>query len=171
MFNFFKGVISPKVTSTKEASTKKRTISAAGLALIKNEEKCVLTAYMPTKNDKPTIGYGHTAGVKMGDTITQAEAELFLLQDLEWAEAAINSLVKVPLTQNQFDALVSLVFNIGIGNFSESSLLRELNSGNYDVAASKFAQWNKQRSKTTGKLVELKGLTKRRAKEAALFNT
>ncbi len=167
MFGIFKRKATTP-TATPPAVTKRK-LSNAGANMIKAHEKCVLKAYMPTPNDKPTIGYGHTAGVKMGDTITQAEADLYFLQDIEWAEAAINSLVKVPLTQNQFDALVSLIFNIGPGNFIDSSLLAALNRSEYDVAADKFLQWNKQRNKRTGKLEVLRGLTKRRNEERTLF--
>lgn len=86
-----------------------------------------------------------------------------LRADLGTAEAAVNRLVTVPLTQNQFDALVSLVFNIGEGNFSKSTLLRRLNAGEREAAAGQFGRWNKSKG------VELAGLTKRRAAERELF--
>ena len=137
--------------------------------LIKEHEGLVLKAYLPTPNDKWTIGYGHTKGVKPGDVITEEQAELLLREDLDWVEDCINKYVKVPLTQNQFDALASLVFNIGEGNFLNSSVLRWLNSKGYKEAADCFVLWNKQRNKRTGKLEVLNGLTKRRQKEKELF--
>jgi lysozyme len=129
----------------------------------------VLKAYMPTKNDVPTIGWGHTKGVKMGDVITPAQAQILFNEDTAWAVAAVNKNVKVGLTQNQFDALVSFVFNVGTGNFKSSTLLRKLNIGKYEEASEQFLRWNKQKNKTTGKFEVLKGLTRRRADEMHLF--
>jgi lysozyme len=140
-------------------------ISPAGLDMIKQHEKLVLTAYMPTPNDVPTIGYGHTKGVKMGTTITEAEAYAFLREDVSWVEDAINTNVSVALNQNQFDAVASLVFNIGATAFRKSTMLRLLNLGDFSGAALQFARWNKQKGKV------LRGLTKRRAEEAKLFAT
>ena len=133
------------------------------LDIIKKSEGLRLEAYLPTPNDIPTIGYGHTKGVRMGQRISLAQAEQFLLEDVDWAEGAVNSLVKVRLSQNQFDALVSFVFNIGAGAFSKSTLLKYLNAGDYSSAANQLLRWNKQAGK------ELKGLTKRRQEERALF--
>lgn len=138
------------------------------IELIKESEGLRLKAYMPTKNDRPTIGYGHTKGVKMGMTITKAQAEQYLRDDLAWAENAVNRLVKVKLNQNQFDALVSFVFNLGEANFASSTLLRKLNTGDYEGAANQFPRWNKQRTKS-GSLEVLDGLTIRRDKERKLF--
>jgi len=115
-----------------------------------------------------TIGYGHTHGVKSGMTITPEEAEELLVEDLKTAEASVERLVKVDLTQNQFDALVSFVFNLGHGNFANSTLLRKLNRGDYEEAAEEFVRWNKAR--VDGELKPLAGLTRRRTAEAALFN-
>ena len=133
------------------------------LDIIKKSEGLRLEAYLPTPNDVPTIGYGHTKGVRMWQRISLAQAEQFLLEDVDWAEDAVNSLVKVKLSQNQFDALVSFVFNIGAGAFSKSTLLKYLNAGDYGGAANQLLRWNKQAGK------ELKGLTKRRQEERALF--
>lgn len=140
-------------------------VGAAGLALIKGYEKLRLVAYLPTADDVPTIGYGHTRGVKMGDTCTEPQALEFLRQDCADAEWAINTRVTVPLNQCQFDALVSLVFNIGGSNFAASTLLRKLNAGDYAGAADQFPRWNKQKGKV------LNGLTERRGRERALFLT
>lgn len=143
-------------------------IGPLGLALIKGYEKLRLTAYAATEEERAkgiwTIGWGHTAGVKEGDTCTAEEADQFLLSDLEKAEGGVYSLVRTPLNQNQYDALVSLVFNIGRGNFAASTILKRLNLGDYAGAAQEFKKWNKQAGKVLG------GLTKRRAEEEALFN-
>jgi lysozyme len=113
-----------------------------------------------------TIGYGHTgADVQPGLTITQEQASDLLLQDVAGAVAAVNRLVTVPLTQNQFDALVDFTFNVGQGNLASSTLLRELNAGNTAGAAAQFLVW------VYAKGVELPGLVTRRQAEAALFQT
>lgn len=137
---------------------------------IKEHEALRLTAYLPTKDDVWTIGYGHTKTARQGMVITEAQAEQLLRDDLEWVEAAIDKLVKVPLTQNQHDAVGSLIFNIGGGAFSKSTVLRRLNAGDYRGAADAFLMWNKQRDKQTGKMNVLRGLTKRRQQERDLFN-
>jgi len=130
---------------------------------IKEWEQLRLEAYMPTKNDVPTIGWGHTKDVKMGDVITEEQAQKFLDEDVAWAVRAVNREVTVGLTQNQFDALVSFTFNVGEGAFSKSTLLRKLNAGDYAGAAEQFPRWNKQAGKV------LRGLTRRRANEMHMF--
>lgn len=96
-----------------------------------------------------TIGYGSTkvrgVPVKEGDTITEAEAEEQFLADTAWAQTCVNQSVQVPLTQNQFDALVSLVYNIGAAAFMKSTLLKVLNLMCYDLAADAFMMWTKQK--------------------------
>ncbi|SFN88050.1 lysozyme [Xenorhabdus japonica] len=89
-----------------------------------------------------TIGYGHTRGVKPGQVITGQQADTFLYQDLVPIYGAIQRLVKVPLTQGQFDALCSFIFNLGIGNFTHSTLLKKLNVGDYQGAAGEFLKWD-----------------------------
>ncbi len=143
--------------------------SVKNIDLIKKHEGLRLQAYLPTKDDKWTIGYGHTKTAHAGMVITEERAEQLLRQDIAWVEDVIAKYVKVKITQNQYDALASLIFNIGEGNFAKSSVLRELNEGNYEAAADAFCMWNKQRSKTTGRLNVLKGLTKRREEERNLF--
>jgi GH24 family phage-related lysozyme (muramidase) len=133
------------------------------ISLIKKHEGLRLEAYLPTPNDVWTIGYGHTHTTKQGMKITEKQAEALLRKDIAWAEKAVNNLVVVPLTQNQFDALVSFVFNVGEGAFSTSTLLRLLNSGDYNGAANQFLRWNKQKGRV------LNGLTKRREEERKLF--
>lgn len=137
---------------------------------IKNHEQLRLTAYLPTKNDVWTIGWGHTKTARQGMVITEAQAEQLLRQDLAWVEDTIKKLVKVPLEQNQFDALASLIFNIGGGAFAKSTVLRKLNAGDYKGAADAFLMWDKQRDRQTGQMTRLRGLTIRRNEERALFN-
>lgn len=136
--------------------------------LIKKWEKLKLEAYLPTPNDVWTIGWGHTEGVYKGMTITSADAERLFDEDTAWAIKAVNDLVKVPLTQHQFDALVSLVFNIGRTNFSKSTVLRKLNAKDYNGASEAFNMWTKQKQKD-GSMKTLKGLILRRAEEASYF--
>ena len=113
-----------------------------------------------------TIGAGHTGpDVHAGMTITEEQAEELLAKDLESAERSVNSAVKVLITQTQFDALVSFVFNVGAGAFASSTLLRLLNAGDYKGAAAQFDRWNK------GPSGPLPGLTKRRAAERKMFES
>ena len=140
-------------------------LSAQGLALIKRHEGLRLSVYMDAAG-KPTIGYGHL--IKPGETfppaITEAEAERILLRDTQIAQNAVRNNVKVPINQNQFDALVSLVFNIGAGAFEKSTLLRLLNQGFYNAAAEQFLAW-----KRAGSHPDI--LLPRRRKEKELFET
>lgn len=121
------------------------------------------TAFKPTKRDRWTIGYGHTKGVKPGDTCTVEEGETFLIADVAWAVEAVNRGVTVPLTQPQFDALVSFVYNIGAPNFFTSTLLRHLDAGNYAGAVHDMLSWDHQDGEV------LAGLTTRREQERARF--
>jgi len=114
-----------------------------------------------------TIGYGHIKGVRSGMKVTEQECEDFLRQDLEWVEAAVKKHVKVPLSTLQFDALVCFVFNIGETNFKSSTALKLLNKGSYDEVPEQIMRWNK--ATVNGEKKELKGLTRRRAAEAAMF--
>lgn len=114
-----------------------------------------------------TIGYGHTGGVKSGDVITAARGEELLREDLAHAERVID-MQCLPLSQNQFDALVSLVFNIGEGNFLRSTLLRKAKRNVNDPAiADEFRKWNKAR--VSGSLTPLAGLIRRREDELKLY--
>lgn len=140
-------------------------IGSQGINLIKSYEKCELSAYMPTPNDVPTIGWGHTKGVSMGDACTQEQADAWFLEDIAWVETCVNKAVTASINQNEFDALCSLCFNIGCGKFSGSTLVKELNLANYDGARERFHDWNKQAGKV------LNGLVRRRGAEAALFET
>lgn len=116
---------------------------------------------------KWTIGYGSTKGVRSGIKITVEEAEDRLRQDLLEFEAIVKRHVQVPLSQFQFDALVSWVYNLGEGNLRSSTLLKKLNKGDYQAVPEEMIKWNKAR--VDGKLTVLPGLTRRRASEAALF--
>lgn len=118
---------------------------------------------------KWTIGYGVTKGVRSGMKITKEEAELQLMHEIREHADIVKQYVTVPLTQGQFDALVSFVFNLGGGNFRSSTLLKKLNMGQYDDVPEQIMRWNKAR--VNGKLTPLKGLTRRRAAEAAIFSS
>ncbi|BEO21356.1 lysozyme (plasmid) [Serratia marcescens] len=137
-------------------------ISIKGLDLIKEFEGLRLQAYK-CPADRWTIGYGHTAGVGPDDIITEEQAILLLCQDVAASERAVNQYVHVPLTQNQFDALVSFVFNLGVGNFRTSTLLKKLNADDDDGAAQEFGRWIHAGGKA------LPGLVRRREAERALF--
>lgn len=136
--------------------------SPACVALVKVSEGCRLTAYRDSVGVW-TIGYGHTRGVRQGQTITQDEAEALLLDDLDLAAAQVRGMVTVPLTQGQFDALCDFVFNLGAGRLRDSTLLRLLNQGRYGEAAVQFKFWVMAGGKP------LPGLVTRRAAERALF--
>ena len=115
--------------------------SKSGEALTERFESCRLVAYLDSKGI-PTIGWGHTAGVSMGDTCTQEQADLWLMQDTQTAVNDVNRLVNTPLTQNEFDALCDFVYNVGGGNFAESTMLKLINAGNLEAAAEEFTRWD-----------------------------
>lgn len=135
------------------------------IELTKSFEGCSLVAYPdPGTNAEPyTIGYGHTKGVKRGDTCTQAQADAWLLEDLKFSIDAVRSAVKVSLSENEESALVDLVFNIGAGNFAKSTLLKKLNLSDRLGASKEFIKWNM----ASGQVMN--GLTRRRVAEADLF--
>lgn len=138
-------------------------ISKNGIELIKRFEGCRLSAYRCPAGVW-TIGYGHTgSNVRAGLQITQEQADNLLKQDLTVHCNNVSKLVKVPLTQNQFDALVSFEYNVGYGAFASSTLLRLLNQKKYKESAEQFARW-----KYAGKKV-LAGLIRRRQAEKDLF--
>lgn len=139
-------------------------ISERGIKLIKEYEGFRSVAYLCAANIW-TLGYGSTKGVKKGDVISEREASERLEKEVnEEYGKAVNDLVKVSLTQNQFDALVSLVYNIGVGNFKKSTVLKELNKKNYSAACEAIAMWNKGGGRV------LAGLVRRRSAEQELFN-
>lgn len=162
-FELLKGEAKPKASSEPTG--------VHNVNIIKAHEGLRLEAYLPTPNDVWTIGYGHTKTARKGMKITHRGAEELLKQDLAWVERTIARRVKVPLTQNQYDALASLIFNIGAGAFTRSTVLRRLNASDYEGAADAFMMWTKQRNRKTGKLEVLSGLVKRRSSERKLFLT
>jgi len=133
--------------------------------LIKEFEGCKLEAYPdPATGGEPiTIGVGHTGGIKLGTTITQTQADEYLVSDVAHAANAINQMVSVDMTQGEFDALCSFAFNLGIGNLKSSTLLKKLNAGDKQGAADQFLVWNKAAGHV------MAGLTRRREAERALF--
>lgn len=144
------------------------TTSAEIKNFIKSHEGLRLNAYRDPVGIW-TIGYGHTASAKPGQVITRAQADNLFLKDVQEAEKAVKSLVKVPLNQNQFGALVSFVFNAGAFKFRGSTLLRKLNAGDYKGAADEFLRWDKAGCNTGAGCQRLPGLTKRRAEERNFF--
>jgi lysozyme len=140
--------------------------SPACRALACTSEQRRLIAYLCPAGI-PTIGWGHTKGVKPGDTCSVQQADIWLSQDLEDAAAAVASLVHVPLTQGQFDALTDFVFNLGAARLKSSTLLQLLNDGRVSAAADQFRLW--VHAKVNGQDVVLPGLVTRRAAEAAMF--
>jgi lysozyme len=137
--------------------------SQNGLHLTEQFEECRLTAY-PDSKGIPTIGWGPTLGVQLGDTCTQEQADAWLLQDVQNAVNHVNSLVFVPLTQGEFDALVDFSFNCGCEAFAGSTMLRLLNAGDYSGAADQFEHWGR----SGGKVIA--GLLRRRQTEVQEFN-
>ncbi len=135
-----------------------------GLELIKKFEGCKLKSYLCPAG-VPTIGYGHTYGVKLDRTISIQEAEVLLDHDYQEAEDDVLEVVTVPLTDNQLGALTSFVFNLGKGNFGSSTLLKKINKGDFTGAANEFDRW------IFSKGVKLNGLIARRAAEKELFLT
>ena len=131
--------------------------------LIRDFEGCELKAYK-CPADVLTIGYGHTgADVTEGMTITKEQAELLLDEDLGKVSKQVESVLEVDVNQNQFDAICSFVFNLGIGNFKKSTLLKKLAKSDFDGAAKEFLKWDKAGGK------RLNGLTLRRQAEQRLF--
>jgi len=148
-----------------------RQINAEGLALVKEFEGLhqripgvpgQVRAYIDPVGI-PTIGYGHTEGVTLGMVITFEEAEELLRKDLREFEGKVSSLAQVPLTENQFSALVSFAFNAGAEALRNSTLLRRLNAGRYEEAADQFLRW------VMGGGQRLPGLVRRRQAERRLF--
>ena len=136
--------------------------SEYGIDLIKHFEGCVLTAYKCPAGVW-TIGYGHTKDVQPGDEWSEDHANHMLEVELEEYENYVNTAVKVPLQQNQFDALVSWTYNLGGGNLNASTMLKVLNAGEYDEVPNQMLRWNK----AGGKVLE--GLTRRREAEGNMF--
>lgn len=145
----------------------KYSLSNNGMKLLEQFEGLRLEAYLDSANIA-TIGWGSIRypngnKVKLGDKITKAQAKEYKLHDLKEFESTVNTSVKVTLTQNQYDALVSLSYNIGSGAFKNSTLLKKLNASDYKGSAEQFLVWNKVNSK------RVQGLVNRREAERNLF--
>jgi len=139
------------------------TYSQNGLALTEQFEGCNLTAYQDMVGVW-TIGYGHTGkDVQAGLAITLSQAQALLLSDVSASATFVNQAVTVALDQSEFDALVDFVFNLGRGAFAGSTLLKDLNAGNFTTAAAQFDLWDR----AGGNVVA--GLLRRRQDETALF--
>ena len=147
-----------------------RTINKRGLNLVKQFEGFYAEAYLCPAGVW-TIGYGHTRGVRQGQVITAEMAETTLAQDLADAAEAVERLISVPLTDNQFAALVSFTFNVGDGNLQESTLRRKLNAGDYGDVPFELSRWNKATDPVSGEKRTLRGLVRRRAAEGELWLT
>lgn len=138
-------------------------LSVTGLSLIQQHEGLSYGVYLDPVGI-PTICWGHMdRRLKVGSYYSRKDCEGYLLEDSRTAQGAVNELVKVPLSQNQYDALVSLVFNIGRASFARSALLKKLNSGDVNGAAQEFPRWVYAKGK------KLPGLITRRNDEMELF--
>lgn len=135
------------------------TLSASALVGILMHEGYSDKAYTPVKGDRLTIGFGSANGVKAGDTIKPPQAVARALGDVQKFEGALKQCVKVPLHQYEYDAYVSLSYNIGSSAFCSSTLVRKLNAGDFDGACEQVLRWDKFKGKP------LAGLTKRRQAE------
>lgn len=145
-----------------------RKVNKAGFDLVRHFEGFYTKAYTCPAGVW-TIGYGHTKGVKRGDTVTLDEAEQLLEADLDAAGAEVERLVRVPLKDNQYAALVSFVFNVGSGSLAASTLRKKLNAENYDDVPVELARWVKATDPKTGQKRTLAGLVRRRAAEGELW--
>lgn len=134
-------------------------LTAAGLVSLANFEGFSGEAYIPVPGDVPTIGFGSTSGVEMGDKISVPEALERLMRDVEMTEDAIGQCVKVPLSQGEYDAYTSFIFNVGGNAFCASTLVKKLNAGDYPGACLELKRW----VYVDGKVVH--GLVKRRNME------
>jgi lysozyme len=152
-----------KHSGKKDGVRMAMTYSQDGIHLTESFESCRLTAYLDSVG-VPTIGWGHTSGVKPGMTCTQAQADQWLQEDVQSSVNTVNSMVKVQLTQQEFDALVDFTFNLGSGNLQHSTLLRLLNAGNFSAAADEFDKWDRAGGQV------MAGLLRRRQSEEDLFN-
>lgn len=134
-------------------------LSAAALVSLVVSESYTDRAVIPVPGDVPTIGFGTTSGVKLGDTIKPPQALARALTDIQKFEGALKQCVKVPLSQNEYDAYLQLSYNIGSNAFCTSTLVRKLNAGDYAGACSAIKSWDKFKGKP------LRGLTLRRERE------
>ena len=134
-------------------------LSATALVAIALHEGYKENAYLPMAGDIPTIGFGTTSGVKLGDKTSPEKALQVALRDIQKFEGALKQCVKVPLTQGEYDVYISLSYNIGSGNFCRSTLVKKLNGQDYEGACKEILRWDQFQGK------RLPGLTKRRQEE------
>jgi lysozyme len=134
-------------------------LSASALVAIALHEGYKENAYLPLAGDVPTIGFGTTTGVKLGDKTSPEKALQAALRDIQKFEGALKQCVKVPLTQGEYDGYISLSYNIGSGNFCRSTLVKKLNQQDYEGACKEILRWDKFKGQ------RLPGLTKRRQEE------
>jgi len=134
-------------------------LSASALVTLALHEGYSDRAITPVPGDVPTIGFGTTAGVKPGDRITPPQALARALTDVQQFEGALKRCVTVPLHQHEYDAYISLAYNIGSGAFCGSTLVKRLNAGDYAGACGEILRWNKFKGRP------LPGLTQRRQQE------
>lgn len=134
-------------------------LTAAGLVALANFEGFSGEAYIPVPGDVPTIGFGSTGGVELGDKISVPDALGRLMRDVGNAESAIGRCVKVPLSQGEYDAYTSFIFNVGQKTFCSSTLVKKLNSGDYQGACEELKRWVFVNG------CKVKGLIKRREEE------
>lgn len=137
-------------------------LSAAGFVAIALNESYTDQAVIPVKGDVPTIGFGTTEGVKLGDRTTPPEALARALRDVSKDEAVIKRCVHVPLAQHEYDAAVQLSYNIGASAFCKSTVVKRWNAGDYAGGCDAFLMWNKVK----GRVVQ--GLVNRRERERSL---
>ena len=167
------GLISDGIVGSKtwdvilNKNTPKHSLSNNGMNLLDQFEGLRLESYLDSAGIY-TIGFGTIkypdgSKVKKGDKITKSQAKEYILHDLKEFESTVNTAVNVPLSQSQYDALVSLSYNIGSAAFKNSTLLKKLNNSDYKEAAEQFLVWNKVNSK------KIQGLVKRREAEHNLF--
>lgn len=142
-------------------------INEAGLRIIKESEGLRLEAY--NVGGQWLIGYGHTRTARAGMKISEAEADRLLREDVEGAEESVRAVVTAPLNENQFSAMVSLAYNLGIGGFKKTTVFERINKGDYQGAADGFL--NHDRARVDRQLKPIAHLTERRQKERALFLT
>ena len=134
-------------------------LSATALVALVIHEGYRQEAYIPVAGDVVTIGFGTTGGVKLGDKTTPTQALSRAMGDIQKFEGAVKECVKVPLTQGEYDAYISLSYNIGSNAFCKSTLVKKLNAQSYDEACKEILKWDKFQGKP------LAGLTKRRQEE------
>ena len=135
------------------------TLSATALVAIALHEGYRENAYIPLAGDIPTIGFGTTSGVKLGDRTSPEKALQVALRDIQKFEGALKQCVKVPLSQGEYDVYISLSYNIGSSSFCRSTLVKKLNGQDYEGACKEILRWDQFQGK------RLPGLTKRRQEE------